>query len=207
MCGVNGYRKGEERFGPFMSLAYWLGAKSPDMRKLYRFVLHDLSRAGFGSILDVGTGTGDVPIALARLPHWDNAGIFAIDPSPDMLRIARMRSRGLGITFAAGSSRRIPFDKGFDVIMASLSFHHWADREGALKYLSGFLNSGGEIRIYEVDRERLSGLRRMVAAQHSLAEGELRALAAPSGLRVKGVLRSGGFIRVTFARRAGFRKG
>jgi ubiquinone/menaquinone biosynthesis C-methylase UbiE len=87
------------------------------------------------SLLDVGTGSADIPGAVA---DWCNergvaATIAALDLSERNLRIARSR---LGINEAVqlvrGDSRRLPFaNRSFDVVTASLFLHHFEDADVA----------------------------------------------------------------------------
>ncbi|MFL6214444.1 MAG: methyltransferase domain-containing protein [Blastocatellia bacterium] len=85
------------------------------------------------SLLDVGTGSADIPGAVA---DWCQGrgivtNIAALDLSERNLRIARSR---LGINKAVqlvrGDSRRLPFaDRSFDVVTASLFLHHFEDAD------------------------------------------------------------------------------
>lgn len=171
----------------------------PDIRRFYSFVIKDIGAYKTDSMLDVGTGPGDVPIALAKLGGISR--ICAVDPSYDMVRIARMRSKGLGIEVAQGSSRHVPFKGRFGIIISTLSFHHWAEKRNALRYLSTYLSQNGEIRIYEFDRNSIKGARRRIASDHSVTEVELKEAAKASGLRLKGVLMKDGFIRASLTRK------
>lgn len=75
-------------------------------------------------ILDVGTGSGDLPRRLARdLPH---AEITATDSHPDVLRIAeRNLRRTSNVTTMQADARALPMEAGsFEVAHASLLAHH-----------------------------------------------------------------------------------
>ena len=85
------------------------------------------------SLLDVGTGSADIPGAVAEWCHARGIApnIVALDLSERNLRIARSR---LGINQAVqllrGDSRRLPFaDRSFDVVTASLFLHHFEDAD------------------------------------------------------------------------------
>ena len=85
------------------------------------------------SLLDVGTGSADIPGAVA---DWCRArGIVAevtgLDLSERNLRVARSR---LGVNQAVqlvrGDSLRLPFaDRSVDVVTASLLLHHFEDAD------------------------------------------------------------------------------
>lgn len=191
------YREGEERFGPFSSLLYRFGTLLPDIRRFYGFVVSDIESRD-SRLLDVGMGPGDIPIMLARAKKAKR--ICAVDPSLSMVNLARSRSKGLGIDFRCGSSRYVPFNGRFDMIISTLSFHHWHGKEDSLVYLSKFLKKGGQIRIYEFERERARGWRRYLVSSHSVTEREMRSISRKTGLRINGILKRDGYIRTIFAR-------
>lgn len=191
------YLDGEEQFGPLSSFFYSLCAQSSPMTRLYAFIIDDIGKNELGSILDVGTGPGRVPIMLAK--NGCAKRIYAIDPSPNMIKIAKSKSKDLGIVFAEGSSRNIPFKNKFDLIISSLSFHHWQDKEGSLDYLKKFLNRNGEIRIYEHEKEKLSGIRRYFGSAHSFSNNDISKIVGRTRLKLKNVRRKDGLIRFTLA--------
>jgi len=154
MESENLYLEGEERFGPVSSFFY--GIVSPLLRKYYKTIFEYLDGKNFDSLLDIGCGSGTVVIKLAE--NHPNAQFHCIDPSPDMIKLARKRiaRKGLDSRIIAkiGSSRRIPFDQKFDVIISSFSYHHWKDRNHSLKVLAGLLRKGGFLTIFEYDNDR-----------------------------------------------------
>lgn len=191
------YLEGEERFGPITSLLYWLGTRLPGMKKFYSFILDDLKDEKFTEILDVGTGPGYIPAMLAR------AGInnmYAIDPSINMINIAKSNSKGLKIKYGIGSSRNIPFKRKFSLIITTLSFHHWAQKAQSLHYLSHFLKRGGEIRVYEFERKERKGLSKYLLSTHSVTKKQMIDVGKKSHLKLKGIICKSGCIRVTFAK-------
>lgn len=125
------YQKGEEKFGPIMSRLY--SAFAPAfVGKLYKIILDEVNKAKPGSLLDVGCGPGIIATLLAS--EIKGLEVFCVDPSEYMVGIANRRilKHNLSgkVTAVAGSSRLIPFDRKFDMIITSLSFHHWKDKEG-----------------------------------------------------------------------------
>jgi len=193
------YLEGEERFGPVMSPLYGLASGLSRMKGIYKFVADDLRNARWTRILDVGTGPGDVPALIAK--EFKSRRIYAVDPSSNMLGIAKSRTKDLGVKLALGSSRHVPFKIKFDIIISTLSFHHWKEKETSLKYLAGLLEKRGEIRIYEFERKELTGLLKYFTSTHSIIEGEVLDIIRKSGLKVNGVAREDGMIRIAIGRK------
>lgn len=83
------------------------------------------------TLLDVGTGAADIPIALladAR-GHRRRLEVTAVDSRPEVLEAARAARPGLdritGLELAVADGRALPFSDGaFDVAHASLVLHH-----------------------------------------------------------------------------------
>ena len=184
------YLDKEERFGFLLSRMYALGTWIKPMRDIYRFVIGDVAEASPRSVLDVGTGPGVIPIELSKRIK---AASYGVDPSKHMIAIAKGRARSAGaVSFALGSSRYVPFNRKFDMIISVLSFHHWQKKEESLRYLSGLLNTNGQIRVYEVEKSRsvkLAGVR-----SHLLDASEAVRVARAAGLKVDGIRRRNGFI-------------
>lgn len=192
---VDNYVSGEERFGPVMSRLYNACTRLRAGRGLYLFAYRDLAHSGAAALLDVGCGPATIAIMLARR---NKARVFCVDPSPYMVGIARRNAKGVGgIEVAEGSSRKVPFSRKFDIVYTSLSFHHWQGKAESLRYLKGLLARGGEIRIYEYTRTEALLPRLLGISAHTLDMDELRRAARRSGLRVRGVVRSGMAVRVS----------
>jgi demethylmenaquinone methyltransferase/2-methoxy-6-polyprenyl-1,4-benzoquinol methylase/phosphoethanolamine N-methyltransferase len=78
------------------------------------------------TLLDVGCGTGGVTLPAKRR-IGDKGSTAGIDPSPEMIAVARRKARraGLEIDFRVGVIESLPFSDGiFDVVTASLMMHH-----------------------------------------------------------------------------------
>lgn len=83
------------------------------------------------SLLDVGTGTADIPLELVRRLRRQGraAGAVAVDARAEILDLARTldpRLRGGdGVELAVADGRSLPFaDSTFDVVHSSLVLHH-----------------------------------------------------------------------------------
>jgi ubiquinone/menaquinone biosynthesis C-methylase UbiE len=99
----------------------WFGGLAP--------VCREVRRAGARSILDVGTGAGDVPQALVRDAgrRGVDVRVTCLDRSAQMIAIARRRTGNDDrLTFVQGEGERLPFaDASFDVVICTLALHHF----------------------------------------------------------------------------------
>ncbi len=77
------------------------------------------------NVLDVGCGTGDV--ALLARTRTKAGQIHGIDPSPEMIAVARSKAtrKKLDVDFRVGVIEALPFpDASLDVVTSSLMMHH-----------------------------------------------------------------------------------
>jgi ubiquinone/menaquinone biosynthesis C-methylase UbiE len=132
-------------------------AGSPITQDFYREVTAEIaSKVSSGKLLDIGTGPGYVPIEVAR--RSQNVEIKAIDISSAMVTIARKNAKDAELServqFEYGSAEHIPYGDGyFDLIVSTLSFHHWANPRECLKEIHRVLKIGGEAWIYELRQD------------------------------------------------------
>jgi ubiquinone/menaquinone biosynthesis C-methylase UbiE len=84
-------------------------------------------------ILDVATGSADIPWRIARWArrHDRPARITATDLHPQMLELARRRCRAYPeITIEPADALQLPYpDASFDVSIMSLALHHFDDAQ------------------------------------------------------------------------------
>ncbi|HSQ19085.1 MAG TPA: methyltransferase domain-containing protein [Blastocatellia bacterium] len=93
------------------------------------------------SLLDVGTGSADLPMAIAQECRRQGISPFiaAVDISERNLRVSRER---LGVSadvhLVRADSLRLPFaPRSFDIVTASLFLHHFRD-EDVVRLLADF---------------------------------------------------------------------
>lgn len=133
-------------------------------------------------VLDAGCGTGRFTAALAD----QTAAAIAVDPDPDMLRLARARTTGGCIRSAA---EYLPFpDDSFDLTLAVTVLEFVADPSAAVAELARVTRGGGRIIIGALNPHSPWGLanrRRLRAGvwchARFLDRSELRSLGAPHG--------------------------
>jgi SAM-dependent methyltransferase len=114
---------------------HWLGGASLSAAAIAALAAHrrDLT------ILDVGTGGADIPIAL--LAAAQRAGrhlqIVGTDSRPEVLEAAAIAlpavTRTEGLTLEVADGRSLPYNDGaFDVVHTSMVLHHLEPHEGTL---------------------------------------------------------------------------
>lgn len=93
-------------------------------------------------VLDVGCGTGVLLREMVdRLPNA--LEIAGVDPSEGMLRVAREHTPPQVQFFRAGAER-LPFENGrFDLVVSTMSFHHWAAQAAGLQEVARVLAPDG----------------------------------------------------------------
>ena len=123
-------------------------------RRLYQRVIADLAtlRLAEGKVLDAGTGPGTLVRELARsLPGLQ---VYGIDLSEDMIRLAREHAKREQLEervhFAIGDVAHLPYpDHYFDLVVSTISMHHWYELEQPLRDLYRVLRPGGRLWIYD----------------------------------------------------------
>src|SRR5260370_20365988 len=92
------------------------------------------------TILDVGCGTGR--LLRAAKARWLNAQLIGVDPAEGMVEVARHLAPA--ITFHVGSAEALPLpDASVDVVLSTVSFHHWGDQAAAIREVARVLRPGG----------------------------------------------------------------
>jgi ubiquinone/menaquinone biosynthesis C-methylase UbiE len=92
-------------------------------------VVRALRRLGARTVLDVGSGAGDVPLAIVR--DGERRGVqvrvTCLDVSEQMLAIARRATNAHpALVFVRGDGAALPFaDRAFDAVTCTLALHHF----------------------------------------------------------------------------------
>jgi ubiquinone/menaquinone biosynthesis C-methylase UbiE len=123
-------------------------------RPLYARVVADAARQApqGGTVLDAGAGPGRVAVALAIARP--DLTVHAVDLSPDMVRVARRRAERAGVAERVHVKHAdvadLPLaDASIDLVVSTMSFHHWSDVPGAAGDLRRVVRPGGRIWIYD----------------------------------------------------------
>jgi ubiquinone/menaquinone biosynthesis C-methylase UbiE len=122
------------------------------LRGFYRRLADDVAGAApqAGALLDVGTGPGVLLVELAR--RRPDLRLTGIDLSADMAALAQRNLTPFGAraTARVGDVTDLPFpDRSFDLIVSSLSLHHWDEPEAAVPELARVLRPGGRLYVYD----------------------------------------------------------
>ena len=130
-------------------------------------------------VLEVGCGPGHLALRLARNHGLDVTGL---DLDPAMIERARANAQGARQEvdptpiFVVGDAASLPFaDATFDVVVSTLSMHHWAEPTIGLAEIDRVLRPGGRALIWDM-RPGIVPLHRHVPDPEGHARG--------SGLRV-----------------------
>ncbi|MFX0057165.1 MAG: class I SAM-dependent methyltransferase [Candidatus Hodarchaeota archaeon] len=130
--------------------------KTPPFKLLRKRVISELKKFNpTGVILDLGCGTGNLIIKIAKT--FSEIEIIGVDISTEILDIARenveKKVRNQNVKFKVGSAEDLPFpDESIDLIISSLSLHHWLNPSRALKEIYRVLNKKGTCIIFDFRR-------------------------------------------------------
>lgn len=120
------------------------------MRPLYRAVAGAVAAdlPADGRLLDVGTGPGRLLLEIAR--QRPDAQLFGVDPSADMVDYANEHARAAGVAESVearvAGAEDLPFaDASFDVVVSTLSAHHWADVARGVAEQARVVKPGGQL--------------------------------------------------------------
>ena len=106
-----------------------------------------------GLVLDVGCGPGHLANRLARDHGLEVTGL---DLDPAMIERARANAEHAvpaerRPTFVAGGVAALPFPDGtFDLVVSTLSMHHWADAAAGQAEIDRVLRPGGRALVWDI---------------------------------------------------------
>lgn len=133
-----------------------LGLDKGWRRKLVKMV----QKQGAVDVLDVATGTGDVAIALSKLPQLT---IDAVDLSTQMLAVQAKELEKLKlsdrITLKVADAENLPFETQFDAVTVAFGVRNFAQLEKGLGEMHRVLRSGGCLYILETSRPKAFPMR------------------------------------------------
>lgn len=102
------------------------------------------------ALLDIGCGTGEVLYRVWK-KFGDMVSLYGIDPSDDMLNVARFKLQKVtNVVLEIGSGEQLRFpDASFDWVVSSLTFHHipFDSKRATLQETNRILKPGGSLLI------------------------------------------------------------
>jgi ubiquinone/menaquinone biosynthesis C-methylase UbiE len=142
---------------PQVARAFDRIATMPQMRLLRWFVARRaVALKPSGQAVDLGCGPGHLVIQLTRAAPA--LRVTGIDLSDEMLVEAEEYAQraGLGerIVFRKGDAAQVPFPDGsLDLVVSTLSLHHWRDPVAVLDEIGRVLRPGGAFLIFDLRRD------------------------------------------------------
>jgi ubiquinone/menaquinone biosynthesis C-methylase UbiE len=142
---------------PQVAQAFNRIATLPQMRLLRWFVARRaVAMTQAGQAVDLGSGPGHLVIKLAQAAP--DLMVTGIDLSDEILAEAERYARRSGledrITFKRGNVAQIPFpDSSLDLVVSTLSLHHWSDPVGVLDEIVRVLRPGGSFQVFDLRRD------------------------------------------------------
>jgi ubiquinone/menaquinone biosynthesis C-methylase UbiE len=142
---------------PQVAQAFNRIATLPQMRLLRWFVARRaVAMTQAGQAVDLGSGPGHLVIKLAQAAP--DLMVTGIDLSDEILAEAERYARRSGledrITFKRGNVAQIPFpDSSLDLVVSTLSLHHWSDPVGVLDEIVRVLRPGGSFLVFDLRRD------------------------------------------------------
>ncbi|MBY0232925.1 MAG: class I SAM-dependent methyltransferase [Gemmataceae bacterium] len=157
---------------------------------------------GIGPVLDVGTGTAQIPIEMVR--QRESLGVVAVDAAEHMIALAEANVQRAGMAGRVvprlANARRLPWAMGhFPAVASNSIVHHIPEPGPVLAEMARVLAPGGLLFVRDLLRpdsaaeaERLVSLHAAGATTHqrqmfrdslhaALTVDEVRALVAPLG--------------------------
>jgi SAM-dependent methyltransferase len=109
------------------------------------------------SLLDIGTGTGDIPASLARLAarRHVRVRVLGLDNRTELIAA----TRDWPVAAVCGDARSLPFpDHSIDVVCCSQTLHHFEDREAAALLAEMHRVARRRVIVADLRRSRLAAI-------------------------------------------------
>jgi ubiquinone/menaquinone biosynthesis C-methylase UbiE len=145
---------------PQVAEAFGRIARMPQMRLLRRYVARRaVEMAGRGEAVDLGCGPGHLAVRLAQ--QAPGLHVTGVDLADEMLSQGEACARRAGmadrVLFKKGDAQWIPFaDRSMDLVISTLSLHHWRDPVAVLDEVARVLRPGGAFLIFDLRRDMVA---------------------------------------------------
>jgi ubiquinone/menaquinone biosynthesis C-methylase UbiE len=140
-----------------------------------------------GQAADLGCGPGYLVAALAQAAP--GLQVTGIDLSDEMLLEAERYARRFGledrVAFKKGDVAEIPFpDASLDLVVSTLSLHHWSNPAAVLDEIARVLRPGGSFLVFDLRRDMSAPAYLLLwFATHCVVPQALRRVREPLGSR------------------------
>ncbi len=127
---------------------YGHGIKSDNERDAWKKVFSDTLVGKNLRILDVGSGTGEITLLLAKMGHT----VQGLDISDEMINKSRKKAEamGLNVLFEKGDAEKLPFeDSKFDVVVNRHLLWTLPHPDIALKEWTRVVKDGGHVLVID----------------------------------------------------------
>jgi ubiquinone/menaquinone biosynthesis C-methylase UbiE len=139
---------------------------------------------GQGVVLDVGTGTAQIPLQLCQ--SWPEAEVVAVDLAEHMLRVGRENVRRAGlqsrVRLERCDAKQLPYPAGtFAAVISNSIVHHIPEPRPVLAEMVRVLRPGGALFVRDLLRPADEGaVRDLVAAYAGRANAHQQQMFADS---------------------------
>jgi len=144
---------------PEIAEAFDFMAGLPQMRFLRWYTIQRaLALKSSGQAADLGCGPGHLVIEMAE--QAPDLHITGVDLSDEVLQKAGESAQRSGlsaqVSFRKGDVQAIPFaDASLDLVVSTLSLHHWGDPVAVLDEIARVLRPGGAFVIFDLRRDMI----------------------------------------------------
>jgi len=164
-------------------------------------------RSDFQTVLDVGAGTAQIPIALCQ--NHPTVRVVAIDMAQHMLRVGQTNVQRAGLAervrLQLGDAKRMPFtDATFDGVMSNSIAHHIPEPFTVFKEMTRVVKAGGFLFVRDllrpIDAAALQGFVQKYAADANAHQQQMFANSLHAALtldEVRGLVTRLGFALAT----------
>jgi ubiquinone/menaquinone biosynthesis C-methylase UbiE len=127
------------------------GLAPEGLQRWLDLVARDASPAQGSLIVDVGCGTGRFCEPLAER---FSARVMGIEPSEQMLEVARKKTTSGRVEFRRASADALPLEPASaDTVFMSMVFHHLKDAGAVVREFKRILRSGGHVCVRTITRD------------------------------------------------------
>ncbi|RPI54844.1 MAG: class I SAM-dependent methyltransferase [Chloroflexi bacterium] len=140
-----------------------------------------------GHAADLGCGPGYLVVKLAQVAP--GLHVTGVDLADEMLVEAERVARRSGLQdradFKQGDVAQLPFPNGsLDLVVSTLSLHHWTDPVGVLDEIARVLRPGGSFLVADLRRDMSAPFYMLLwFATHCVVPRALRRINEPMGSR------------------------